>query len=192
MSDYSQRLATFFADGPDGQPNIWPIAHIRPEDMAGAGFRFAGEGFENSDAVTCDECKLHAWSWEKKDDPFQQHRDGARHCSYVDTEAFERHHREFLANAASVEAIDAPMTPPATPPKRTYKSRRRIKLSPIMTVCNTSPSDDKVFSTARQDQSRAEPVEVSVSAGGATVIIQVTADVGMKGRLARYLGLGMN
>ncbi|KAF6785373.1 baculoviral Iap repeat-containing protein 3 [Colletotrichum musicola] len=192
MSDYSQRLATFYADGPDGQPNTWPIAHIRPEDMAGAGFRFAAEGFNNSDAVVCDECRLHAWSWERKDNPFQQHRDGARQCSYVGTETFERHHGEFLANAASREVVDAPMTPPATPPKRTYKSRRRIKLSPIMTVCSTSPSNDQVFSTTRQEESRAEPVEVSISAGGTTVIIQVTADVGMKGRLARLLGLDLN
>ncbi|KAK2737461.1 baculoviral iap repeat-containing protein 3 [Colletotrichum kahawae] len=86
MDTYFERLFTFHATGSesgDGEGRSWPVNTLRPEDMAGAGFYFTGNETQTPDSVTCFSCKMQAWQWKRKDDPFDEHSSGSPNCDYV-------------------------------------------------------------------------------------------------------------
>lgn len=60
--------------------NHWPKQIKQtPKELAGAGFYYTGL----NDSVVCFCCKMGAHSWEKKDDPWEQHAKYTENCSFL-------------------------------------------------------------------------------------------------------------
>ncbi|KAK2043863.1 hypothetical protein LZ31DRAFT_585041 [Colletotrichum somersetense] len=172
MDEFCVRLLSFFERGTDGKPGRWPHPALSPEDMAGAGFRLQGSQTQSGDSVICDFCKLQAWKWETKDDPFHQHKEASPKCEYVASDIFNECHDVFVKRQLDVnEVAQCPISPPATPTKKSYRPRRRMGLSPIVTVYESTPTDQE-GSPKFQDKSQM-PTEVSISAGSVEVVIRV-------------------
>ncbi|GJC90948.1 E3 ubiquitin-protein ligase IAP-3 [Colletotrichum liriopes] len=174
MDEFCVRLLSFFERGADGKPGRWPHPSLSPEDMAGAGFRLQGSQVKSGDNVICDFCKLQAWKWEKKDDPFQQHQDASPKCEYVASSMFKGHHDVFVKKQPDKETTQWPVTPPATPTKRPYSPRRRMTFSPIITVHESAPSGQATQLSPKQQEQRLMPTEISVTAGEIKFVIQVS------------------
>ncbi|KAK1573196.1 uncharacterized protein LY79DRAFT_653248 [Colletotrichum navitas] len=180
MDDFCVRLLSFFERGTDGKPGRWPHPALSPEDMAGAGFRLQGSQAKPGDNVICCFCKLQAWKWETKDDPYHQHQEASPKCEYVTSDIFKEHHDVFLQKQLDVtEVVQGPLSPPPTPTKRSYKPRRRMGLSPIVTVYDSAPSHQATKSLGLQEQSQRPTV--SVTAGCVEVFIRV-CDQGERGK----------
>nr|XP_036576152.1 uncharacterized protein CTRU02_13839 [Colletotrichum truncatum]KAF6782841.1 hypothetical protein CTRU02_13839 [Colletotrichum truncatum] len=173
MDGFCNRLLSFYDNNVNGEPGRWPVANLQPEDMAGAGFRFAGNGKLNCDSVSCDWCKMQAWKWESKDDPFEQHRQGSPTCIYVASKTFKDYEQVFQAKVMVSEVFGRLPSPPATPVKQIRKPRRRMCLSPITTVFDFEPAQDEAHSVAYQQESTHKPVEISVMSGDTKVVIQI-------------------
>lgn len=47
----------------------WPSSHVRPGDLAAAGFYYAGQ----TDLVQCFECSIKLCSWQDGEDPMAEH-----------------------------------------------------------------------------------------------------------------------
>ncbi|KAK2054877.1 hypothetical protein LY76DRAFT_211349 [Colletotrichum caudatum] len=172
MDEFCVRLLSFFERGTDGKPGRWPHPALSPEDMASAGFRLEGSQTQSGDSVICDFCKLQAWKWVTKDNPFEQHREASPNCEYVASGIFKEYHNVFVKKQLEVkEVVQCPISPPATPTKRSPRPRRRMGLSPIMTVYESTPTDQE-GSLKLQDKSQM-PTEVFISAGGVEVVIRV-------------------
>ncbi|KAL0766696.1 hypothetical protein CaCOL14_011141 [Colletotrichum acutatum] len=173
MDEFCVRLLSYFDRGMDGKPGRWPHSLPSPEDMAGAGYRFDGNQKVGGDIVVCDFCTMQAWAWERKDDPFAQHME-SKSCDYVDSEMFRQHHDKFLQKQGETKKMDDPMlTPPTTPTKKAYKPRRRLHLSPIITLFDSMPSqeaDPKIISGNNK------PVEIAISTGETKILIKITDD----------------
>ncbi|KAJ0327594.1 hypothetical protein COL922a_013437 [Colletotrichum nupharicola] len=195
METYFERLFTFHATGSesdDGEGMKWPVNTLRSEDMAGAGFFFTGNETQTPDSVTCFSCKMQAWQWKRKDDPFDEHSSGSPNCEYVTTQQFEDRHNLFLmekegkkaSKQSSPDTLDGPATPPETPtkPKATtkrYQYRRKMVLSPIYTVYDSCPTNEQTQETVHRDTDK-QPVEIAITAGDTKFTIQVT-DVSPRG-----------
>ncbi|KXH25550.1 hypothetical protein CNYM01_00331 [Colletotrichum nymphaeae SA-01] len=165
--------------GMDGKPGRWTHSLPSPEDMAGAGYRFEGNQKVGGDIVVCDFCTMQAWAWERKDDPFAQHME-SKSCEYVDSEMFRELHDKFLQKQGKNKKLDDMMlTPPATPTKKSYKPRRKLRFSPIITMYQSMPTEEADPETANSKK----PVEIAVSAGQTRVVIQIT-DGGERGKLS--------
>ncbi|KXH66896.1 hypothetical protein CSAL01_03149 [Colletotrichum salicis] len=177
MDEFCVRLLSYFDRGMDGKPGRWPHSLLSAEDMAGAGFRLQGNQKEGSDIVVCDFCTMQAWAWERKDNPFAQHK-GSASCEYVDSDMFREHHDKFLQKQSENKNTgDLMLTPPATPAKKCYKSRRKLRLSPIITIYNTMPTREADLEPI-QDK---KPVEIAVSTGQTKIVIQIT-DASKRGK----------
>ncbi|WYZ46810.1 hypothetical protein EsH8_IX_001035 [Colletotrichum jinshuiense] len=176
MDEFCVRLLSFFERGADGKPGKWPHATLSAEAMAGAGFRFQDSQTKSGDSVICDFCKIQAWRWEKKDDPFLQHREGSPHCDYVASKLFEDHHQVFLRGGNDKkEAAEAPPSPPPTPIKKSYTPRRRrLDRPPIVTVYDAAPARNEAQGSSGQQVESLSPVEISVSAGDTNIVIRVS------------------
>ncbi|KAK1966879.1 hypothetical protein LY78DRAFT_33280 [Colletotrichum sublineola] len=159
MDEFWVRLLSFFDRGTDGKPGRWPHPALSPEDMAGAGFRLQGSQLKSGDNVICDFCKLQAWRWETKDDPFHQHQDASPNCEKQQLEVKEIDQR--------------PLTPPATPTKRSYKPRRRMALSQIATVYESAPTHQATQGSLNLQGQSKMAAEVSLTAGSVDVVIRV-------------------
>ncbi|EFQ25798.1 hypothetical protein CGRA01v4_14197 [Colletotrichum graminicola] len=180
MDEFCVRLLSFFERGTDGKPGRWPHPALSPEDMAGAGFRLQGSQAKLGDNVICDFCRLQAWKWETKDDPYHQHQEASPKCGYVTSDIFKEHHDVFLQKQPDVKGVvQWPLSPPPTPTKRSCKPRRRMGLSPIMTVCESTPFKQETKSVKLQDQSQTSTI--SVTAGCVEVFIRVY-DQGGRGK----------
>ncbi|KAK0377644.1 hypothetical protein CLIM01_04974 [Colletotrichum limetticola] len=178
MDEFCVRLLSYFDRGMDGKPGRWPHSLPSPEDMAGAGYRFEGNREVGGDIVVCDFCTMQAWAWERKDDPFAQHME-SKSCEYVDSEVFRDHHDKFLQKQGENKKMDDLMlTPPATPAKRPYKPRRKLRLSPIVTVFDSMPTEEADAKAVNNSK----PVEIAVSAGETKILIKIT-DGGERGKL---------
>ncbi|KAK2016211.1 hypothetical protein LZ32DRAFT_615552 [Colletotrichum eremochloae] len=175
MDEFCVRLLSFFDRGTDGKPGRWPHPALSPEDMAGAGFRLQGSQLKPGDNVICDFCRLQAWKWETKDDPFHQHQDASPNCEYVTSDLFKEHHDVFVRKQQlEVKEIDQrPLTPPATPTKRSYKPRRRMALSQIVTVYESAPTHQATQGSLNLQEQSKMATEVSVTAGSVDVVIRV-------------------
>ncbi|KDN64387.1 hypothetical protein CSUB01_06163 [Colletotrichum sublineola] len=175
MDEFCVRLLSFFDRGTDGKPGRWPHPALSPEDMAGAGFRLQGSQLKSGDNVICDFCKLQAWRWETKDDPFHQHQDASPNCEYVTSDLFKEHHDVFVRKQQlEVKEIDQrPLTPPATPTKRSYKPRRRMALSQIATVYESAPTHQATQGSLNLQGQSKMAAEVSLTAGSVDVVIRV-------------------
>ena len=66
----SARLQTF---------QYWPSSHIRPADLANAGFIYAG----NDDLVRCVFCGQYVGNWEEDDFPMTEHRSLFPDCPFI-------------------------------------------------------------------------------------------------------------
>ncbi|KAF9869871.1 baculoviral iap repeat-containing protein 3 [Colletotrichum karsti] len=191
METYSARLLSFYPNATGSEPEdeaeagAWPITTLRGEDMAGAGFYFTGST-KTPDSVTCHSCKLQAWKWEEKDDPFAQHKVGSPNCDYIATDEFEDCHRVFLARQEAKQSIEA-LTPPPTPAKPLRKprgpSKKKIALSKIMTVCDVAPSYTQDHTAMSQQGSDSKPIDISITAGDSRITIQINND-GLRGEFA--------
>ncbi|KAF5520152.1 Baculoviral IAP repeat-containing protein 7 [Colletotrichum aenigma] len=192
METYFERLFTFHATGSesgDGEGMKWPVNTLRPEDMAGAGFFFTGNETQTPDSVTCFSCKMQAWQWKRNDDPFDEHSSGSPNCDYVTTEQFEDRHKLFLMDRESKNAskqnspaaLEAPATPPETPtkPKTIRKPKRKMAMSPIVTIYDSAPADNQAQNAVHHDTGK-QPVEIAITAGDSKFTIQVT-DVSPRG-----------
>ncbi|OLN86001.1 hypothetical protein CCHL11_10088 [Colletotrichum chlorophyti] len=179
MDSFCIRLLSFYERGSEGKPGRWPHSDLAPEYMAGAGFRLQGSQATEGDSVVCDWCKLQAWKWESKDDPFEQHVNTARACEYVNSEMFQQHREVFLKKQATEKSLDdQPMlSPPATPVKTKYKPRRRMVISPIFTVIDINPSESATLAALKPHDDGAKPVEIAVSAGDIKFVIQVMGNI---------------
>ncbi|KAK1973935.1 hypothetical protein LZ30DRAFT_609432 [Colletotrichum cereale] len=182
MDEFCVRLLSFFERGEDGKPGRWPHPALSPEDMAGAGFRLQGSQSKHGDNVICDFCRLQAWKWETKDDPFHQHQDVSPNCEYVTSSIFKEQHEVFLKKQLdSKEMATLPLSPPATPTKRSCKPRRRMGLSPIVTVYESAPAYQATQSSLELQGQFQKPTEISVTAGNIEVVIRV-GDQGERGK----------
>ncbi|KAK2002788.1 hypothetical protein LX36DRAFT_212949 [Colletotrichum falcatum] len=181
MDEFCVRLLSFFERGTDGKPGRWPHPALSPEDMAGAGFRLQGSQPRSGDNVVCDFCRLQAWKWETKDDPFDQHKDASPACEYVNSDIFHGYHGVFVRKQLEVkEAGQRPMSPPATPTKKSYRPRRRMVLSPIVTVYESAPASQETKASRKPQEELQTPTEIAVTAGGVEVVIRV-CDQGARG-----------
>ncbi|KAH7363373.1 hypothetical protein B0T11DRAFT_329353 [Plectosphaerella cucumerina] len=154
--DYLARLVTYFEDY---RTYIckWPREFPTPEEMAGAGFTYNPTGTW-ADNVHCDSCKMDAFSWVAKDDPFKQHSDCEPRCAYVKSQSFADFHAKFLAkksnnrgrtrntmaapaaDAAAGAATGAAATEEAAAPRTGRgRGRRKIALSEIQVVADLEP-----------------------------------------------------
>ncbi|GKT46306.1 death-associated inhibitor of apoptosis 2 [Colletotrichum spaethianum] len=180
MDEFCVRLLSFYERGADGKPGRWPHPALAPEAMAGAGFRLQGSQVKSGDNVICDFCRLQAWKWETKDDPFQQHQDASPKCAYVASAIFGQHREVFSKKQLDKgEAGSLPLTPPATPAKRSYTPRRRVGLSPIVTVYESAPAGQAAPSSLKR-QKAPVPMEISVTTGEINFVIQMS-EVGEPG-----------
>ncbi|KZL84426.1 baculoviral iap repeat-containing protein 3 [Colletotrichum incanum] len=189
MDEFCVRLLSFFERGADGKPGRWPHPALSPENMAGAGFRLQGSQVKSGDNVICDFCKLQAWKWEKKDDPFRQHQDASPKCEYVVSNTFGEHRDVFLKKQRDKENIQRPLTPPATPTKRSYGPRRRMALSPIVTVHESAPTGQATQLSLGQQEQRPRPTEISVTTSEIKFVIQIS-DLGERGEFCLVFVLG--
>lgn len=178
MDEFCVRLLSYFDRGMDGKPGRWPHSLPSAEDMAGAGYRFEGNQKLGGDIVVCDFCTMQAWAWEKKDDPFTQHME-SKSCDYVDSEMFREHHDKFLQKQGETKKMDDLMlTPPATPTKKSYKPRRKLGLSSIVTVYDSMPTEE---ADRKAGNGNGKPVEIAVSTGETRILIKIT-DGGERGK----------
>ncbi|KAJ0164162.1 hypothetical protein CTA2_1620 [Colletotrichum tanaceti] len=175
MDEFCVRLLSYFERSEEGEPGRWPHPNPSPEDMTGAGFRLVSTQAKSGDSVVCDFCSLQAWAWEKKDDPYHQHQDGSPKCGYVVTECFRKHQALFLKKQLEkMETKDPLLTPPMTPTKKTYKPRRRMGFSPIVTMYDSKPSHNATRASEEPRESTGKPLEITVSTGETKFVIQVT------------------
>ncbi|KAF5497011.1 Baculoviral IAP repeat-containing protein 3 [Colletotrichum siamense] len=192
MDTYFERLFTFHTTGSesgDGEGMKWPINTLRPEDMAGAGFYYTGIETKTSDSVTCFSCQMQAWKWKRKDNPFTEHSTGSPKCEYVTTQQFDDRHNLFLmekegkkaSKQSSPDTLDGPATPPETPtkPKTIRRPKRKMAMSPIVTIYDSAPADNQAQNAVHHDTGR-QPVEIAITAGNTKFTIQVT-DVSPRG-----------
>ncbi|OHF03824.1 hypothetical protein CORC01_00686 [Colletotrichum orchidophilum] len=175
MDEFCVRLLSFFDRGMEGKPGRWPHPTPSPEAMAAAGFRLLQDGQSPSgDSVTCDFCKMQAWAWERKDDPFLMHKE-ALSCEYVDSGIFRDHHENFLQKQDQINGTgESRLTPPSTPTKKTSKPRRRMRLSPIVTVYDSMPSQEANHKSVEKQKDGLEPIKITVSTGETEIVIQLT------------------
>lgn len=175
MDEFCVRLLSYFERSEDGKPGRWPHPNLSPEDMAGAGFRLVSTQAKSGDSVICNFCSLQAWAWERKDDPYHQHQDGSPKCEYVVSDIFRKHQELFFMKKFEKGETEEPLlTPPMTPTKRTYKPRRRMGLSPIVTVYDSTPSHNATRASEEPQASTGKPFEITVSTGETKVVIQIT------------------
>ncbi|KAH0431018.1 hypothetical protein CcaCcLH18_07432 [Colletotrichum camelliae] len=200
MDEFNCRLLSFVPRALDGEAERWPVDSLRPEDMAGAGFRYTGGRRHQVDSVTCDVCEMQAWAWEAKDDPFDEHLAGSPQCEYLTTQLFKDCHKIFLlkreatdkASPAASNTVDEILTPPVTPikPKAGRKPGRKpgrsMVLSPIVTVYDSTPSDDQKHNAVHRETENS-PIEIAITAGGTKFTIQVTDVASPRGTKCRRI-----
>ncbi|KAL2875693.1 hypothetical protein SGCOL_009157 [Colletotrichum sp. CLE4] len=172
MDEFCVRLLSYFDRGMDGKPGRWPHSLPSPEYMAGAGFRFQSDQKDKGDIVTCDFCRMQAWAWERKDDPFAHHKE-SKGCEFIDSDIFHQHHDSFLRKKSEGnKAADSLSSPPPTPTKKSHKPRRKLVLSPIVTVYDSVSTEEADRKTVNDNK----PVEIAVSIGQTKIVIQVIDD----------------
>ncbi|TDZ35579.1 Baculoviral IAP repeat-containing protein 5.2-B [Colletotrichum spinosum] len=176
MKDFAARLATFHADGSGDRASDWPVAAIRREDMAGAGFVFTPAITKGGDAVACEVCGTQAWAWDAEDDPFVEHINGSPRCLFTGTKDFDDRHQDFIAWKEQNESASNLVTPPPTPGKKGKGGRKRKKaLTPIWTVCDIHPTQASSATIVKQQsEQQGKDITISIMAGQTNVTIQVS------------------
>ena len=72
MKSYEERLATFTSTPYPSSPASWPHESPKPEQLAAAGFEYAGHTYY-PDEVKCTACDAELSDWEPHDNPLAEH-----------------------------------------------------------------------------------------------------------------------
>lgn len=165
MEQYHARLMTFYNTSNTGKP-AWQHVTPTPEDMAGAGFVSNAIG-NPADNVVCSVCELQCFSWQSKDDPFNDHANNSPNCEFVTSHEFQKLHDIFLAKRSDRELapVAAQSGEAQAPPKTPKKRRGKSTITKVQTVADLEPISILVPPTP--------PMHISISGAGVSMDLTV-------------------